>query len=109
MGMWRRQLELGLGLEGLEGKRQLVGLVDSDCAQSAEGSVILPVDLMQQHHCTAALVLMLWRQTVLPETGCWGQVVSEEQQVMVCPTRCPPHLNQMCYCLHEWWAVLQKG
>ena len=69
---------LGRDLEVLEGKRQLVGLAGSDCAQSDEGSVILQVDLMQQHHCTAALALMLWRQKVLLETGCWGQVVSEE-------------------------------
>ncbi len=69
-------LGLGRDLEELEGKRQLVGLADSD--SDSEGSAILPVDLMKQHHCTAALALMLWRQKVLPETGCWGQVVSEE-------------------------------
>ena len=84
MGTSRRQLrlELGRGLEELGGKLRLAGLVDSDCAQSDEGSVFLPVELVQRHHYTAALVPMLWRQKVLSETGCWGQVVSEAQQVL---------------------------
>ena len=87
MEMWRRQLRLeqGRGLEELAGRLRLAGLADSYCAQSAEGSVFLPTELMQRHHYTAALVLMMWRQKVQLEIGCWGLVASEAQWVLVFP------------------------
>ncbi len=110
MGTWRRQLrlELGRGLGELEGKRQSIGLVDSDCAQSAEGSVILPVDLMQQHHCKAALALMPWRQKGLPEAGCWGQVVSEVQQALAGPYHQAHRQNQTSCCIHAWCTAQRR-
>ncbi len=82
-----RQLSLGQGrvLGEPAGRLLLACRADSYCAQSAEGSVYLPVELMPRHHHKAALVLMLWRQRVLPETGCSGQVVSEAQRVLVIP------------------------
>ncbi len=92
----------------LEGKRQSVGLADSDCAQSAEGSMFLQVELVQRYHCTAAPVLMMWRLKVLPETDCWGQVVSEVQQVLAGPYHQAHRQNQTSCCIHEWWTAQRR-
>ena len=55
------------------------------CAQIAEEFEVLLVELRQRHHHKAELVLMLWRQRVLLETGCWGQVAFEAQRVLAIP------------------------
>jgi hypothetical protein len=78
-------LGLGRDLEYFAGRLLSACQEAACCDQIAVELVFLPVVLMQWHRHREAPVLMLWRQRVLPKTDCWGQVVSEAQQVLAIP------------------------
>ena len=86
-GTWRRQMSLGQGrdLGELAGRLLSAFRAAACCAQIAEEFAFLVVELMHRHHHKAEPVPMLWRLKVLPETGCWGQVVFEAQRVLAIP------------------------
>ncbi len=99
--MWHKQMSLGQGRDfgELAGRLLSACWAAAYCAQIAEEFEVLLVELMQRHHHKAELVLMLWRQRLLPGIGWEGQQASEVLQVLTILVHLAHRPSQTSCCL----------